>query len=286
MDDLFDTDASHTREGGSLRQSYRIRSTDVDPAGRATTAALVELLQEAAHADANRLGVGISDLMARGFSWYLKRLHVRLRRTPWIGEAVEVETWPAAVEGLHAIRDYRLFLDGGIDAVEIGMASSAWLLMDVASKKPVRRPHEQLGALRPTTPRRALDVPFDKLPRMPDGDDSSPIVERPFPLRRADLDLNRHVNHGVIVEALLEAVPSDLWCEAELLELEVDFMAEAKPGDSLVTRCRPCRESDPTGPEDTQTRLLHDVICAGDERELVRARSRWVVEAPIRNVVE
>lgn len=267
----------------SYRQQYRIRSADVDPAGRATTAALVELLQESAAAHARRLGVGIEELRAKGLTWYLKRLHLNLRRTPWIGETVEIETWPAALERLHAIRDYRLFFDGGFDAVEIGKASSAWLLMDVEAGKPVRRIPEELKTLHPETPRRALDVPFDKLTALGESSEESPILERPFPLRRADLDLNRHVNHGVFVDALLEAVPPDLWCEAELLELEIDFLAEARPGDRLVTRCRRKPELDTDGAEiDGGPELLHDVVRLDDGRELVRARSRWEVESPAR----
>lgn len=277
MDNLFETDATEASDHDSHRQQYRIRSSDVDPAGRATTAALVKLLQESAAADARRLGVGIEDLLRRGLTWYLKRLHLKLRRTPWIGETVEIETWPAAMERLHAIRDYRLFFDGGFDAVEVGSASSAWLLMDVESGRPVRRPPEELKALHPETPRRALDVPFDKLPELGNGDEEHPVLERPFPLRRADLDLNRHVNHGVFVDALLEAIPPDLWCEAELLELEVDFLAEAKPGDRLVTRCRRTSRMEGELPS-----LLHDVVRTDDGRELVRARSRWDVDSPSR----
>lgn len=285
MDDLFDTDASDTPEVDEFRQQYRIRSADVDPAGRASTSALVMLLQESAHADAKRLGVGIEGLQDRGLTWYLKRLHLRLRRTPWIGETVEIETWPAAMERLHAIRDYRLFFDGGFDAVEIGTASSAWLLMDVESGKPVRRPPEELKALHPETPRRALDVPFDKLPKIiedgdeGEGDEGEHVLARPFPLRRADLDMNRHVNHGVFVDALLESVPPDLWCEAELLELELDFLAEARPGDRLLTRCR---RTAPASEGDGRPRLLHDIVRTSDGRELVRARSRWDADFPSR----
>lgn len=298
MDNLFDTEASDTPEFDGFRQQYRIRSADVDPAGRASTSALVMLLQESAHADANRLGIGIKGLQDRGLTWYLKRLHLRLRRTPWIGETVEIETWPAAMERLHAIRDYRLFFDGGFDAVEIGTASSAWLVMDLTSGKPVRRPPKELTALHPETPRRALDVPFDKLPKITDdGDDGNgleedddegkPVLERPFPLRRADLDMNRHVNHGVFVDALLESVPPDLWCEAELLELEVDFLAEARPGDRLVTRCRRSAPGSEGGTQansetDGQPRLLHDIVRIDDGRELVRARSRWDADSPSR----
>lgn len=292
LDDPPDLDGSDASgRDDSLRQQYRIRSADVDPAGRATTAALVKLLQESAAEHARRLGVGLEDLQRRGLTWYLKRLHLRLRRTPWIGETVEIETWPAALERLHAIRDYRLFFDGGFDAVEVGTASSAWLLMDVESGKPVRRLPEELRHLHPPAPRRALDVPFHKLPELGPGDAEHPVLERPFPLRRADLDLNRHVNHGVFVDALLEAAPPELWAEAELLELEVDFLAEARPGDRLMTRCRRVEEDvvkedvveedvEETG--DPRPCLLHDVVRIDDGRELVRARSRWEAESPSR----
>lgn len=254
------------RDESTHREQYRIRSAEVDPNARATPPSITKLLQEAAASHARKLGFGVESLQGRGLTWYLKRLHLRLRRMPWFGETMEVETWPAAVDSLFAVRDYRLFLDGGLDAVEIGSATSGWLLMDVESGKPLRRLPEDLLALHPDPPRRALDEGFERLPSLPE----ECLVERSFPLRRSDLDVNRHVNHGVFVDALMEAVPEELWSDAELQELEVDFRAEALPGDDLLVRAAVLDEDD----EDAVTVLL-GAFRADDGHELVRARSRW-----------
>lgn len=263
------------------REQYRIRSAEVDPRGHATPTAVANLLQEAATAGARRLGVGVEQLRERGLTWYLNRLHLRQRRPPWIAETLEIETWPSAIERIHALRDFRLFLDGGPDAVEIGVATSAWLLMDLETRRPIRRLPEELRALHPETPRRALDVRFGRLPALPaEGDDEAEgheaVVSKPFPLRRTDLDLNGHVNYGVFVDALMEGAPEALWSEGELLELEVDFRAEARPGDRLLTRSLALEdEAAPDADPDRGVPVLHAIVHAEDGRELVRARSHW-----------
>ncbi|MEM8930384.1 MAG: acyl-ACP thioesterase domain-containing protein [Acidobacteriota bacterium] len=259
------------------REQYRIRSAEVDPRGHATPTAVANLLQEAAAAGARRLGVAVEHLHERGMTWYLNRLHLRQRRPPWIGETLEIETWPSCVERIHALRDFRLFLDGGADAIEIGVASSAWLLVDLESRKPIRRLPDELKAMHPDPPRRALDVRFGKLPAPPARDDAEGhTASHAFPLRRTDLDLNGHVNYGVFVDALMEATPEALWSSGELVELEIDFKAEARPGDSLLTQSAAVG-AEVAGVEvaDDEVAVLHTIAHGEDGRELVRARSRW-----------
>ncbi|MCG8461185.1 MAG: thioesterase [Holophagales bacterium] len=262
-------DADSTEEFQPLpREQYRIRSAEVDPAGKATPTALANLLQEAAASDARRLGFGVEQLRSRGLGWYLARLILRLRRIPWIGETVEIETWPSGISGIHALRDFRLFLDSGPDAVEVGAATSGWLLVDLERKRPVRRLLAELEAHHPDPPRRALDVAFERLSSPEDGDAEG----QPFPLRRTDLDLNGHVNYGVLVGAVMEAVPDGLWQGADLEELDIEFRAEARPGDGLRTLAA---EREPESAETTSVILHHAVTRVGDDRQLVRARSRW-----------
>lgn len=251
------------------REQYRIRSAEVDTQGRATVTAIANLLQEAAASGARRLGVAVEHLRPDGLTWYLARLHLELRRPPWIGETVEIETWPAGIVRAHFVRDFRLFLDGGIDAVEIGRATTGWLLVDLESGKPKRKLPESMRALKPDPPHRAIDSEF---PRLPDPADLASAAERPFPLRRTDLDLNGHVNYGILVDALMEAVPAELWDDGELHELEVDFRGEARPGDALHTRSYPVEDAE----DDDAETLLHGVVRQADGREIVRARSRWL----------
>ncbi len=54
----------------------------------------------------------------------------------------------------------------------------------------------------------------------------------PVPVRRGDIDLNRHMNNVRYIEAALELLPDD----APIRRIRVEYKAPAKPGDMLYPR--------------------------------------------------
>lgn len=239
-------------------ERYRVRSYEVDRRGRLSATAVCNYLQESAGLHAHELGVSVEQLLERGMTWFLWRLHVRLERLPRWGEVVSVETWPAELGKPYAIRDFRLRAGGG----EIGAATSAWLLMDVGAKRPIRRLPAEIRDLHPDPPRRALADAFRRLPVCGEAGSS-----RELAVRRSDLDLNDHLNHVAAIDAMLEAVPGDV-CDAGRIEaLEVELLGEGQYGDVLESRCQPDGTAD--------GRFLHALSRPADGKELARARSRW-----------
>ncbi len=248
---------------------YPVRSYEIDGSGRLTPASLCNYLQESAGLHARALGVSVEQLLKVGMTWFLWRLHLQVARFPTWAETIEVETWPAEMGRPYAVRDFRIRVGGA----EIGVATSAWLLMDVATKRPIRRVPEHIRAFHPDPPRRALSDSFHRLPGCEAGDSSCDLK-----VRRTDLDLNGHLNHVAAISALLEAVPgasSDgassggvssggvSFGDVRLASLEVEYRGEGHHGDRLTSRCEAVGD-------DLQHALFRD-----DGRELARARSRW-----------
>ena len=132
--------------------TYRVRSYETGVANRVTLPTLCNYLQEAAGDHAIELGFGILELQARGLSWMIARLHLKLARdVPWGGD-VRLVTWPSGLKGrLVALRDFRL-LDA--QGVEVGEAVSEWLTVDLAAQRIVR-PEEAFQAVVPPNVARA-----------------------------------------------------------------------------------------------------------------------------------
>ena len=239
----------------SATERYPIRSYEVDVRGRLTIPTLCNYLQESAGLHARQLGVSVEQLRREGMTWFLWRLHLRMEEFPCWGKTVTVETWPAEMGKPFAIRDFRI-LDG---EHEIGVATSAWLLMDLVKLRPMRRFPARIHDLHPEPPRRALPDAFHRLPAC---DDSGATCEAV--LRRGDLDMNGHLNHVAAIAAMLEAVPAERIDEHRLESLEVEFRGEGHYGDALEARC---------SQEDSEVR--HMLVRKSDGKELIRARSRW-----------
>ena len=93
--------------------SYKIRSYEIDPKGKAQLYTLLNYFQDAAGEHAAELGVSITDLFAKRMTWVLSRYHIKILRYPLWGEAVKVVTWPSGSRGLFALRDQPVGIKAG-----------------------------------------------------------------------------------------------------------------------------------------------------------------------------
>ncbi len=236
-------------------EKFVVRSSELDASGRASAEAVCSWLQEAAGNHATRLGWAVDDLLPKGLTWVLTRLRVDLDRLPSWRQEVEVATWPSGVDRAWALRDFRM-TDGG--GAAIGVAVTAWAILDLASRRPISPP-DDLQEIARGTPPRVLDGPFGRVPELSEPEAATPIV-----VRFADLDLNRHANNVRMVGWVLEGLP-DAVRFGTLRRLEVEFRAEALLGEALRSETAAAAEKT----------FLHRVVRIDDGREIVRARTTW-----------
>lgn len=232
-------------------EPFRVRAAEVGPDERASPLVVADYFQEAAGEHARAAGVEAFALGDGAGTWVLHRLRLQFTALPAMREAVTVETWPSGYDGLRAFRDYVLRSDDGRELVR---GTSAWLVMHVERRRPVRLPAAVHGFGPPDRPRA---LTFEDEPAAPDETDA----ERTFAVRRSDLDRVGHANNVRFVEWALEALDA----ADGLAEIDVAYRAEAVYGDRVVSRAGPLRDR----------QRLHEVVREADGRTLALARTRW-----------
>jgi acyl-ACP thioesterase len=255
-----------TREGGPwfirtvevprLTEPFEARSYAVDAFGLLTAPALSGWLQEAAGRHADRLGVGVEPLQARGLTWVLARQAVVVDRPVALGERAEVVTWPSGADRLSALRDFEVRVDGETRA----RAVTQWIVLDLATRKPVRP-----GSVLPLE----LVAEMDHVLPLPGGRPAIPDpveVERPFTTRYRDIDRNRHVTNATYVEWACEAIPEAVWRSRRLRSFEAFFIAECLHGSRILSRSSAVGDG----------LFVHSVVREEDRKELARLRTSWV----------
>ena len=204
------------------RETFRVRAGEVGPGGVMRLPALLDVFQEVAGNSATAFGWGSDALLARGQTWILSRHHLCLHALPAWREDVAVETWPSGVHRVFALREFRAT---GADGRLLAEATSAWLLVAVPSKRPLRQPPE-IEAIAAGTPPRVIPDTFEPLAPPAEGAAAGPGTR----IGRFDLDLNAHANNVAVFRALLEGFDA----ETPPFKLETDFRSEAFVGDVLV----------------------------------------------------
>ena len=206
------------------RYSFRVRSYECGPDGRATLPTICNYLQEAASLNAATLGFGKDDFAAKGenISWVLTRMVVKMSRYPVWNDEVTVETFPRGGRKIVAWRDFEVMDAQG---ATLGLATTEWMLIDLSSRKIVAVPEKVFAANDPANvPVLGLE-PFSKFRFQADGDVRHPET---FAAMKSQIDLNGHVNNVHYISWMLE--PCESRCPAEM---EVVFRSETFAGDEV-----------------------------------------------------
>jgi len=242
-----------------LSERFRVRSFEADPLGRLQVPILCRLLQEAATAHAAELGVAVDTLVDSGVAWVLNRLDLHVQRWPQSDDEIVVETWPHAMNRLLTERRFRLLNATG---ETIGEASTLWLILDLERRRPVRLPAQvvdQLSKLELSPdPVRLQDL------KLPEG----ASLEVAFTVRRGDVDLAGHANNTSFVEWVVEAVPDEVWSNCDLSDLSIQFLAECRRGQTVLSRSE-------VAAIDDSYEVRHQLVRQEDGVEVARARTAW-----------
>lgn len=240
------------------KQTYQIRSYEVDCHHRLSALALFNFMQEAASRHAEALGVSIQQLLSENYTWLLSRLKIKIASFPLWKDEIQISTWPSGAQRLFALRDFEL---QDKDNQAVAAAVSAWLVLDVQKRRPVRiAPFVE--RLKPLEGDHILLDTLDKLPGL-----EFRTHEKKFVVRYRDLDINQHVNNASFVEWLVESVPVRVLNTSVLAELEINFLAEAFYEDHILAACHPL--------DSQNTSFHHSLIRHPDGQELARARTAW-----------
>lgn len=196
-------------------------------------------------------------LRQQGVTWVLARQRLELDAPVRWGDTLTVETWPAGLDRLAALRDFRLCRGG----VEVGRALTTWFVLDLRTRRPAR-PDRLLPAHLHAQPPHVLPAAE---PPVPAPAPDAPGVERRFQVRLADIDANEHVTNASYLAWILEAIDEPCWRGQRLAALDLQFLAECHLGARVLSRSA-------LQPDGTR---LHAVVREEDGKELARARTTW-----------
>lgn len=202
-----------------------VQPSDASCRGQIKLHKLLDYLQDTASMAVSDLEGASSELMARGYAWVLVRYEVEvLAPLPTLDDPFVVGTFHDPEHGYNTLRTFQVTKP---DGTMLAWAKTSWLLLDLASGRPVRpMVHIPRIAERYTE---AIDPDFRDIPApAPDAE----FRTTPWPIRFHDLDVNGHVNNAVYFEWVYEATPLDLM-EYEIREISASFRSGARWGDRV-----------------------------------------------------
>lgn len=208
--------------------SFKIKATDTDRLRRIKVPYLLGGMQEAAWANATKLGFSTYDMLKENITWVVNRMYVEFVELPTYPQTLSIETWPSDLDKYFAYRDFRVFDENKKLMVR---ATSNWLVLDVNTRKLITIP-EHIREARFSVDRGAMDKIRGKCVY----DETKTQTEYPIHVSWFDLDVNNHVNNTNYFRWILDSVGQAVLEERTPKSIDITFKAEAGYGDQLVSQ--------------------------------------------------
>ncbi len=207
-----------------LAMTKEVRISDCDAGRRIRLSALITDLHELGEAQAVAFGLSRNELLEKGMCWVLYRQRIVMRKLPGYGETMRVTTWPAALQGPVFPRYFVLEDETG---EQIGEAVTAWILMDVATRRPLR-PTAIPGVL-PVSDARENPLPLPGMLRIESAQEAEKRA-----VKYSDVDVNGHMNNTRYIDWTADVLPFDMLLKDGLHDIQVNYISEALPGEALM----------------------------------------------------
>ncbi|XP_074268493.1 oleoyl-acyl carrier protein thioesterase 1, chloroplastic-like [Silene latifolia] len=290
---------SMSEDGLSYKECFIVRSYEVGINKTATVETIANLLQEVGCNHAQAIGFSTD-----GFSttptmrklrliWVIARMHIEMYRYPAWCDVIDIETW-CQPEGRIGIRRDLILKDYANGEV-IGRATCKWVMMSMDTRKLVRVSPQIADEYAIHCPK-ALRLAFPeennkslrKIPKLANPGHYSKFGLGP---RRADLDMNQHVNNVTYIGWVRESMPQEIIDTHELRSITLDYRKECQQ-DDVVDSFTSAETTDeipsislfkgknrvPSATRndyDDGVQFLHLLKLSSDGSEINRGRSEW-----------
>lgn len=285
-------------DGLSYKEKFIVRSYEVGINKTATVETIANLLQEVGCNHAQSVGYSTdgfattTTMRKLHLIWVTARMHIEIYKYPAWSDVVEIETWCQGEGRIGTRRDW-IVKDCATGQV-IGRATSKWVMMNQDTRRfqkvsdEVRAEHlafapRELRLAFPEDNNRSLK----KISKLEDPAQHSRLGLVP---RRADLDMNQHVNNVAYIGWVLESLPQEIIDTHELQAITLDYRRECQHDDVVdsLTSLEPVEESGAvselqginghaTATANNQECLnfLHLLRLSRDGLEINRGRTEW-----------
>ncbi|AGH94539.1 acyl-[acyl-carrier-protein] thioesterase [Pseudobdellovibrio exovorus] len=252
--------SSETTEKRIWEEEYKITSYLVNLRGRAGLYAILNLIQDVGWMHA----IAAQVRLPANLAWVFTRQKLVMSQWPKWNETISIRTWLRPPESAAFIlRDYEIILNGQV----IGTCTSTFAVIDTQTRKIAAQEwseYEQLFRTGTALPHHPVKIPY--------REDAQDLTV--FEVRNSDIDLNNHVNNTKYAKWILDSISIDtLRAGVDLLEYEVNFLAEARSGDRVTVQS--CAEEKLEGQSDSATALIQfQGVRVSDKKTIFTAKLR------------
>ena len=234
-----------------VEQKYRIKLSEINRKTEATNKTILAILEDVGSKHSDIAGYGIMQIPETHLTWVLLDWKVEILRRPKYGEEIIAKTWSRGAKRYYAFRDFEICdKDGNV----IVKAASKWALINIEKQKMVTIDDEILENYKTET-KKSFD---DELEKMKEPEEFENI-ER-YKVKKSDIDINNHMHNVNYLELANEALPDNLYQNAQFNNFRIMYKKEIKLGETVLCKYSNVDKKNVITIKDETDELLHAIV--------------------------
>lgn len=235
-------------------KKYEIKYYEQNWKGDLKESALLNFLQDIATLSAESLGFGYTFTSQNSYAWVVLKYHIELYEEIKDYSLIKIKTESRGTTKLYAFRDFEIYTR---DDRLIGRAVSAWVLIDINSRKIL--PMQKVLSFVSPFEKKPDDLDYEKIENF-----DTPQYQKTFEVRYDDIDVNRHANNSNYLVWALETLPVEFRKRHYPSSIDIKYRKETTAG-KKVQSCAKIFDN----------YSLHIIKDAQDNEELCSVKINW-----------
>ncbi len=199
----------------------RVRYSEVNYNKTMKLNSIIDYFQDCSIFQSEDLGIGLDYLTKSNRAWILSSWQIVINKYPVLNDEIEISTWAYDFKGIYG---YRNFMMRNAKQEVLAYANSIWVYIDTKTGLPTKI-DKYMGTRYDTKKKFDMDYAPRKI-AIPDNLETL----KPFPVVRANIDTNKHVNNGQYVLMAQQFLPNNY----KVNQLRADYRKAAKLGDIIT----------------------------------------------------
>ncbi len=240
---------------GVLERNYEVETYNTSYFRTMKISDIFKYLQELASKHSEILGIGFDDLKSQNGAWVLTKQLINITRLPNALEKFKVYTWCSYVTKITAFRNFLVVDEKENELVKV---KTEWVIINLEKRRIIPMSKIRL----PEVTKINNDFYNNKIDKvLIQENDLVNSFEKQ--VRFTDIDINGHMNNIVYLDMLIDSIADYLDQYTPLVEINSNFIKEARFGDKL--KIETCKLS--------AKEFTHSIIRKDDNTELFKAKS-------------
>lgn len=199
----------------------RVRYSEVNKEKKMDMYSIINYFQDCSTFQSEDIGMGLAFLEKEKRVWLMNAWQIIVNRYPVMGEEITVSTWAYDFNSLYG---YRNFIITDSEEKVCTAANSIWVYMDTENFRPAKVTEEVVKGY---VTEKAYDM--DYAPRKITLPKDLAVLDC-FPVIKANIDTNNHVNNGQYIKMAEEFLPSGF----AVRQMRAEYRKSAVLGDVIV----------------------------------------------------